>query len=517
MTKGYIKAITRRYNLLCLWYMGLFSLFQRNNQGVDDATITHIEKFDNTLNPNLRALRFTMRTCEIMLSMGVSANSVVSRALDITETYCKNPVHIDITYNIIFLSQFRGVDKEPLTLVRPAPPHDVNYMMLRSVQVLIHDIHNGHVSLQDAEKRLDKIEFHSPTYPWWLIMIGNGVVIAGVSLMFTSSWRAILTTFIVGLIVDRLMYFMGRKSIAPFFRQITAAVFVTLTAAVINALASNGVDFFDGINPTLLVVGSIVMLVAGLATVSAMQDAIEEYYVTANGRLTRVILQTAGLVVGIVIGLYAARRLGIGIAISPDPLSANTIPMQVIGAALAAAGYAISSQTYNRAISWVGLIGGISLSILFVLNDRYGISVVVSSAIAAAFVGIVGAFMSRFWRTPSVGIIAAGIIPLVPGLMLYSGLMQLINYPPGNPLFYKALGTLFTVATTGLAIATGASLGSILGRPFRQTLAPNRNMWPFMSSLHKQTQSRRNSLALFALHPGKFFEDVFEKVNDKKE
>lgn len=496
--------------------MGLFSLFQRNNQGIDDVTITHIEKFDNTLNPNLRALRFTMRTCEIMLSMGVSANSVVSRALDITDTYCKSPVHIDITYNIIFLSQLRGVDKEPLTLVRPAPPREVNYMMLRAVQVLIHEIHHGKVNLNDAEKRLDKIEFHSPTYPWWLIMIGNGTIIAGVSLMFTSSWRAILTTFIVGLIVDRLVYFMARKAIAPFFRQVAAAIFVTLTAASINALASNGVDFFNGINPTLLVVGSIVLLVSGLATVSAMQDAIEEYYVTANGRLTRVILQTAGLVIGIVIGLYVARRFGIGIAISPNPLSSNTIPMQVIGAALAAAGYAIASQTYNRAISWVGLIGGISLAILFLLNDRYGISVVVSSAIAATFVGIVGAYMSRFWRTPSVGIIAAGIIPLVPGLMLYNGLMQLINYPPGNPLFYKALGTLFTVATTGLAIAAGASLGSMIGRPFRQRLAPNRNMWPFISSLHKQSSSHRNSLALFALHPGKFFEDLINKAEDNK-
>ena len=496
--------------------MSLFSLFRRRTpaQPIEDATLTHIEKFDNTLNPNLRALRLTMRACELMISMGVSANSVVSRALDITDTYCKSPVHIDITYNIIFLSQLRGVDKEPLTLVRPAPPRDINYMMLRAVQVLIHDIHSGKVSLSDAEKRLDEIEFHSPTYPWWLIMIGNGTVIAGVSLMFTSSWRAILTTFIIGLIVDRIVFYMSKKSIAPFFRQIAAAIFVTLTAATINALANQGVQFFQGINPTLIVVGSIVLLVAGLATVSAIQDAIEEYYVTANARLVRVLLQTSGLVIGIVIGLYIARKFGIGIAISPNPLNANTIPMQVIGAALSAAGYAISSQTYSRAIAWVGLIGGISLSILFLLTNRFEVSVVIASSIAATFVGLIGAFMSRFWRTPSVGIMASGIIPLVPGLMLYNGLMQLINYPPGNPLFYKALGTLFTVLTTGLAIAAGATLGSLIGRPFRQTLASDRNIWPFVSVLQRQSHPRRRSLALLALHPAKFFDDVLIKADD---
>lgn len=494
----------------------MLSFLRRNPQDIDDATLTHIEKFDNTLNPNLRALRLTMRACEIMISMGVSANSVVSRALDITDTYCKSPVHIDITYNIIFLSQLRGVDKEPLTLVRPAPTRDVNYMMLRDVQMLIHDIHSGRVSLKDAEKRLDKIEFHSPSYPWWLIMLGNGTVIAGVSLMFTSSWQAILTTFVVGLLVDRIVALLAKRSIPPFFRQISAAVFVTLTAALINELAQQGVTFFQGLNPTLLVVGSIVMLVSGLATVSAIQDAIEEYYVTANGRLARVLLQTAGLVIGIVIGLYIARNIGMGIAISPNPLKANAIPMQVIGAAMAAVGYAIASQTFNRAIAWVGLIGGISLAILFLLNTRYGVSVVIASSIAAGFVGIVGAFMSRFWRTPSVGIIAAGIIPLVPGLMLYNGLMQLINYPPGNPLFYKALGTLFTVATTGLAIAAGASFGAMIGRPFRQTLAPDRNTQPFMALLHKQTRRNRLSLALLALHPGRFFDEILDKSTNKK-
>lgn len=500
-----------------LMVMGLFSFLRRNKKVIEDAGLAVVEKFDDTLNPNMRALRLTMRASETLLSMGVSANSVVSRALDITETYCKSPVHIDITYNMIFLSQLRGVDKEPLTLVRPVAARDINYMMLRSVQSLIHEIHHGTVPLDEAERRLDDIERHHASYPWWLIMVGNGIVIAGVSLMFTSSWHAILTTFVVGMIVDRIVYYLTKKAVAPFFRQIAAAMFVTLAAAVLNTLAHHGFTFFLDMNPTLLVVGGIVMLVAGLAVVSAIQDAIEEYYVTANARLARVVLQTTGLVVGIVIGLYIARKFDIGIAISPDPLTLNTIPLQVIGAALAAAGYAISTQTYNRSIAWVGLIGGISLAILYLTNHRYGISVVVASGIAATFVGVIGAFMSRFWRTPSVGIIAAGIVPLVPGLMLYNGLMQLINYPPGNPLFYKALGTLFTVATTGLAIAAGASLGSLLGRPFHQTLAHNRNLSPFISLLNKQSSPRnRRSLATLALHPGRFFSDLIDKDEDMK-
>lgn len=497
--------------------MGLFS-FLRHHESEDlEVGLSRVEKFDDTLTPNMRALRLTMSASELLLSMGVSANSVVSRALDITETYCKSPVHIDISYNMIFLSQLRGVDKEPLTLVRPVALRDINYMTLREVQVLIHDIHHGTMSIDKAEQRLDTIMQHQKSYPWWVIMVGNGIVIAGVALMFTSSWKSILTIFVVGMMVDRLVYFLSKKAIAPFFRQVAAAMTATLIAAAVNMLGHHGFSFFADINPTLIVVGAIVMLVAGLAVVGAIQDAIEEYYVTANARIARLLLQTTGLVVGIVIALYITRKLGIGIAISPSPLSGNTVPMQVIGGALAAAGYAISTQTYGKAIAWVGIIGGLSMAILFSAVNQYGMSVVPASGIAAMFVGVIGAFMSRFWRTPSVGIIAAGIVPLVPGLMLYRGLMQLVNYPPGDPLFYTALGTLFAVITTGLAIASGATLGSMLVRPVHQKLAHNRNLLPFINLLRNQSVPDRNrSLAMLALHPGQFFSSFADKNNDMK-
>lgn len=497
--------------------MGLFSFLKRHQPEVLEAGLSIVEKFDDTLNPNMRALRLTMSASELLLSMGVSANSVVSRALDITETYCKSPVHIDISYNMIFLSQLRGVDKEPLTLVRPVAPRDINYMMLRKVQVLIHDINHGTMPIDKAEQQLDDIMRNHRSYPWWLIMVGNGIVIAGVALMFTSSWKAILTIFVVGMLIDRLVHFLAKKAVAPFFRQVAAAMTATLIAAALNMLGHNGFSFFANLNPSLIIVGAIVMLVAGLAVVGAIQDAIEEYYVTANARITRLLLQTTGLVVGIVIALYIARKLGIGIAISANPLSSNTVPMQVVGGVLAAAGYAIATQTYSRAIAWVGLIGGLSMIILFNTVHQFDISVVPASGIAAMLVGMIGAIMSRFWRTPSVGIIAAGIIPLVPGLMLYRGLMQLVNYPPGDPLFYTALGTLFTVIATGLAIASGATLGSMLVRPVHQKLAHNRNILPFINMLRNQAlPRRRRSLAMLALRPGQFFSSFANRDNDIK-
>ena len=472
----------------------------QNNPAQEDSVFPEIEKFGDNLTPNLRALRLTMTVADVLLSMGVSANSVVSRALDVTETYCKKPVHIDISSNVLMVSQLRGLEKEPLTLIRPVALRSVNYMTVQAVQQLIYEIHTGELTLEQAENRLDKILQKPQEFPSWAITLSCGLLVAGVTLMYTSSWQAILTTFIIGMTVERIIHYLSGKAIVAFFQQVAAAAFVALTAATIKYLGDNGVSFFEGMNPTLIVVGGIIMLLSGLAVVGAVQDAIEEYHVTATARLSRVFLQTIGIVVGIMIGLYAARKLGIGIAVSPNPLLLNTLNMQIFGGAVASIGYALSSQTSPRAIAWVGLVGAGATWIMYSSINWLDISFIAASGIAAVFVGMTAAFMSRFWKTPSVGIIAAGILPLVPGLMLYNGLMQLINFPPGNPQFFTALGTLFNVGAVALSIAAGASLGSIFGRPFRQKVAADRNIEPFVNFLNWQIKPRaKRSMAGFVL------------------
>ena len=63
-----------------------------------------IEKIDESLTPNMRALRLVLTISEKLLSMGVSARDVVHMMLGITRTYCKQPVHMDISSTLITAS-----------------------------------------------------------------------------------------------------------------------------------------------------------------------------------------------------------------------------------------------------------------------------------------------------------------------------------------------------------------------------------------------------------------------------
>lgn len=472
-----------------------FRLKQRVNPEPSKLTNTFsVEKVGETLTPNMRALRLAITAADQLLSMGIAANSVVSRALDITETYCEKPVHISITLDLITVSQVRGIKYEPLTLIRPAIARDINNMTIQAVQQLIYEIRSGKHTLEEAETKLDYILTHPRTYPRLLPPLANAFIAPAVVLMFSTNWHAIVLSFIMALAVDRLLVFLARKSVVPFFRQIAASTLVTLVAAFIAWLGQKNIGFFAGIDTTLMVVGGIIMLLSGLAIVGAVQDAIEEYYVTANARILRVTLLTTGIVIGILIGIYAAHALGMDVAVSPNPLHLAQLHFQVIGGALAAAAYALALQTRLRAIAWAGLIGAGSLTIMYACS-HVGIAIIPATGVASAFVGLVAQLFSRKWKTPSSGIISAGIVPLVPGLGLYLGLMQLVNYPPGNVLFFRGIATLFTAIGTALAIAAGASFGSLLGRPLYRHVTHSRNLLAFAtftsSQLHADTKSSK--------------------------
>ena len=123
----------------------------------DDADQVDIEKIDETLTPNMRALRLVMNMSDHLLSMGTPANSVVHMALGVTDTYCKRKVHIDVSFNQITLSQDRGIDREPLTLIRTISPRATDYRLMRKLQNLASQIADHKITLDDAESSMPSL------------------------------------------------------------------------------------------------------------------------------------------------------------------------------------------------------------------------------------------------------------------------------------------------------------------------------------------------------------------------
>lgn len=443
------------------------------------ADTIEIEKIDGELTPNMRAIRLATSMADTMVSMGLPVAEVASLALDVTDRYCHHKVQFDISSTLITASQDRGDDYEPLTMVYPSQLRSANYLMVRDIQTLAQDIRDSKISLGYAEERFDKIIKNPLEYPKWLIIVGSAVLSSGVGIMFGAQPITVGIMFFMGITSAIMINQLYKFHIATFYVQILAAFLVTSVAILVAwCKRSLGLDILTEVHPTYIVIGGIVLLVAGLAIVGAVQDAIDEFYVTANARLLKVMLVTSGIVIGVSIALYIARSIGITITADSASLGLGIWPLPAIGAATIALGYAITVQANIKGLVLSAALGSVTWVTFSSVLGTGPLASVVASGIAATIIATMATLISRISRTPSVALVMAGIVPLTPGMGLYNALSTLISATDDDQMFAEGALMLFKVILVALAIAAGASLGHLIGRPLRRTVVQARNSLP---------------------------------------
>lgn len=442
------------------------------------AKSVHFDKIDaDHLTDNMRALRLIATTSDQLVSRGMSASDVVYLALGIAETYCSRSIHVDISNNLLTVSQDRGIDREPLTLVRTIASNSSDYRRIELIEKLVQEIRLGSVTLSEAERSLDKIISLPRLYSRLLSHVATGGVSAGVVMLYSENPVAWLFALLLGATVNYALYRLTKSGLPSFHAQAVAGLAVTVLAALLALPTWDAVPFLSSVDPSLLIIGGLVVLVAGMMTVSAFQDAIDEYYLTAGARLLKVGMMTAGVVFGVTIGLYVATKFGVALSSTPERLSFSPLNYQYIGAAVLAASFALGNQSRLAGVFSAGLVGFMSLYIvLFMAN--LGLGVIPASGIAAVFVGIASALLMRLFRIPSIIILNSGVIPLVPGITLYSALMHIAQSAPDTSEFNTGVELFMRAVFIAVTIAAGASLGNLVGRLARHRLIHVHNRLP---------------------------------------
>ena len=425
------------------------------------------------LSPNMRAIHLTMRIAELQLARGVGARDVVEQALHITETHCERRVWFDVVASVVLASQDRGSEREPLTLIRTVAAVPQNNMLVQRLQDLVREIVAG-LPLDEAESRLESILGNQPAYPRWVQTLGNAGVGAGYVLLFSTSWVVVLATFVIGILVDVMTRALSSRATPPFFVQALASAAITLYAVGLGELGSRGVWPFVALSPTLIVVGGVVGLVAGLTIYATAADAIDEFFITAGARFFKTFMMTAGIVAGILGALILTHRLGSSVVFAPDAVPLGVIPVTVLGAVATAVAWAVYTQGSRSAVLWAGVIGGLGwLAYLATMSAGD----VAAKGIAAFVVGLAASLVTRVGKTPSIAVVDAALVPLVPGLALLMGLLQFTRSPSPEGLFAGSV-LLLTALGVALAIAAGAALGTFVGGPVRTQLVRARSFMP---------------------------------------
>jgi uncharacterized membrane protein YjjB (DUF3815 family) len=199
-------------------------------------------------------------------------------------------------------------------------------------------------------------------------------------------------------------------------------------------------------------------------------------------------MMTGGIVLGIIAGLQVGVALGHPIAVSTQSLTLGPLVAQFIGATVISAAFALSAYAglvtvvlagLMGALGWAGYLGMVALGFAEVPANAAG-------ALLAAFVATI---VARRSHTPGFALIAAAILPLVPGLSLFTGLLQAVG-TLGQPGDLAASGvTLLQALGVAVGIAAGATLGTYLGRPVKEQLRRIRNLpRPRPQSMREKSQ-----------------------------
>jgi uncharacterized membrane protein YjjB (DUF3815 family) len=102
--------------------------------------------------------------------------------------------------------------------------------------------------------------------------------------------------------------------------------------------------------------------------------------------------------------------------------------------------------------------------------NQLNVAVVPANTVAALVAAALTTLIVRRTHVPGFGVITASLLPLVPGLAIYRGLLQLVGTKPDTGDPGQGASTLLLALAVAVSIGAGASLGIYLGRPLADTL-----------------------------------------------
>lgn len=402
-----------------------------------------------------RSLDLALRVGEMLLSNGAGAADVTATMSSITQFLGLRNVLVDVTFTTLTLSYDAGVDEPVITMRRQVTHRESDYADLTDVDHLVAELLNEEITREEAAARILQLSSSGHPTPRWAVTLSWAAMATGIALLLGGDWVVMLLAAVSGAALEVLQRRLARLRL-PFFYSQVAGGFLATTLAVGVAATNVPMD------PSLVVTASIVMLLAGLGFIGAFQDALTGFYVTANARILEVMIATVGIIVGVSGGLGLGRRLGVDVLVDPD-LSAGLsyLPGVIIGSAITAAGFAFSAYSPARILAPIAVIGGLGGGISFALIEAQ-LHPAAAAGIAAFFIGLVSYSVAGWSRVPPLVIVVSSIVPLLPGLSIYTSLTLLAAEN------FTGIGAMITAIAVAVLLSSGVLLGEYVAQPLQR-------------------------------------------------
>lgn len=416
----------------------------------DDAVVTSV-------------LQLSLDVAVVLLSSGEGAADTALQAESVAAAYGLPHATAEITFTSLTMAVGRRPGRPPITVIKVVEYRTIDLTRMVRVTALIDRIIRREVTLDEATAEVDAITDAPHPFSFNTAITGWSMLAAGVVTQLGGQWISAALSFVMVFLTMWINRLLSNAGLPVFFQQFIGGFIAGGTALI--AYEFSGTGAFD-IRPSQVVAAGIIVLLAGLTLVGAIEDAITGYPVTSAGRIVETVMLTGGIVGGIAAAIALVSRFGIEPpTISPTIYGSNAFVVAVCAAGVGAAGFAIASYASPRAIFLSGLVGAISYTV-YTATLSFDLGAIVGSGLAAMVAGLIGGILARLIGIPTVVVTVAGVAPLLPGLSLYRGLSGLLSDDAAS-----ALQQLFQAGGTAVALAAGIVFGEWLTRSLRKSRA----------------------------------------------
>lgn len=335
-----------------------------------------------------------------------------------------------------------------------APGTMLRFDQTQRVGMIAADAAAGRATPGQVCRRVAQAEAMPDRYPVWGLIIGNALVAAGVSMVFRTSWPAVVLDLLLGALVGGIITAVSRVprlvGLLPFVLGLISAVVVFGSADVIGLPAA----------PLFAVFAPIVIVVPGAAVTNAVIELAAGDVVSGGGRLVFGLLTWAMLLFGVLLG---AAIVGVGpgdLVAMPDGSLPSFAPWG--GLLVMSIGIVWSNSAPMR----------LTPVIVLVLLLAYGIVVLVGSATttvigsgvsAAVMLVFTRSLEVRFRQLPAIVTFRPAFWLLVPGSL---GLVALTGIAGADASAPQTLA--FSVLATVVAISIGVQVGAVISEAILQ-------------------------------------------------
>lgn len=368
------------------------------------------------------------------------------------------PVQVDATYIRIIVSYHPSVAADPITTMRVVPAGTIDYHRLGELEALVNDISTGSLDAASARVRLSDVRGRPSQYQTWVVVLASAAMGGAFAAFLGGSFADQVIAALATALVDLVRRPVLRLGATAFFAQVVgAAVPTAIALALMSARAHSSAQFWQGVSPSIVVAAGMASMLAGVGLVTTASEAIDGYYITAGARTYEVLTMTGGIVLGLLLTLWAGLQLGVPGYLAPGSGYTAPLALQLFAAGVIAISFGIGCHMGPRASVVAFALGTLlyaSYAAARLLTDSHP----AASGVAAVVVGLVSQLSARRLWIPAVAMVTVGVSPLMPSLLLYRGVFAAVTgMGPDRP---GAL--LLRCAMTALALAVGTSFGTSL-------------------------------------------------------